>query len=108
MDQVAKVVLIMANQSLDAELSGELVAGSLDQRWKLVEMQVNSDLIVPALGKLTLGFGTNGGMLVRSKGWWLKFPPSHFPPDTSQLAYDYINRACRFRGLRKVSPRRRQ
>ena len=64
-------------------------------------MQVNSDLIVPALGKLTLEFGTNGGMLVKSKGWWLKFPTDHFPTDTWQSAYNYINRACRFRGYVK-------
>ena len=101
LDKVSKVILIRANQSLDEELSGELVAGSLDQRWRLLEMQVNNDLIVPALGKLTLEFGTNGGMLVKSKGWWLKFPTDHFPTDTWQSAYNYINRACRFRGYVK-------
>lgn len=98
---VKTIELIIANSALDSILEGEIVAGRLDERWRLVEIQVNNTLIVPAVGKLTLEFGTGGGMLVRSKGWWLKFPPDHFPPDTSALAYSYINRACRFRGFVK-------
>jgi hypothetical protein len=101
LDNVSKIVLIIANQSIDTSMEGELLAGSLDERWRLVEMRVNDTLFVPALGKLTLEFGTGGGLLVRSKGWWLKFPTDHFPAGTWTSAYNYINRACRFRGYVK-------
>jgi hypothetical protein len=101
LDEVEKIVLIMANTSLGTDLEGRFVAGGLAEKWKLKEMQVSAELIVPAVDELTLEFGTNGGMLVKSMGWWLKFPPSYFPGDTSALAYKWINHACRFKGFVK-------
>ncbi len=101
MDNVQKIVLIMANSSLQTDLEGNLIAGGFAKKWQLDEMQVNQTLIVPALGKLTLEFDPDGAMLVKSKGWWLKFPPDHFPGSTSAAAYKYINRACRFKGYVK-------
>ncbi|MBZ0130580.1 MAG: hypothetical protein K8F59_15890, partial [Rhodobacteraceae bacterium] len=101
LDDVQKIVLIMANTSQSVNMEGKLVAGGLAEKWKLAEMQVSQTLIVPALDELTLEFGTNGGMLVKSKGWWLKFPTSHFPGNTSALAYKWVNHACRFKGYVK-------
>ena len=101
LDDVQKIVLIMANTSNSKTMEGKLVAGGMAKKWKLKEMQVSQTLIVPALGELTLEFGTNGGMLVKSKGWWLKFPTSHFPGNTSALAYNWVNRSCRFKGYVK-------
>ncbi len=101
MDDVQKIVLLMANTSMNKDMEGTLIAGGLAKKWQLDEMQVSQTLIVPALGKLTLEFGTNGGMLVKSKGWWLEFPPSHFPGDTSAFAYKWVNKSCRFKGFVK-------
>jgi hypothetical protein len=101
LDDVQKIVLIMANTSQSTDMEGKLVAGGLAKKWKLDEMQVSQTLIVPALDELTLEFGTNGGMLVKSHGWWLKFPTSHFPGNTSALAYKWVNHACRFKGFVK-------
>ncbi len=102
LDDVQKVALIMGNISLENSLDGTLVAGGLGKKWKLKEMQVSQTLIVPATGEdLTLEFGPDGVILVKSKGWWLKFPPDHFPPSTSSLAYKYVNKFCRFKGFVK-------
>lgn len=101
MDDVQKIVLLMANTSMAEVMEGDLVAGGLAKKWRLDEMQVSQTLIVPAVDELTLEFGTNGGMLVKSKGWWLKFPPGHFPGDTSALAYKWVNQSCRFKGYVK-------
>ncbi|NKB89816.1 MAG: hypothetical protein GKS06_16505 [Acidobacteria bacterium] len=99
-ENIDRVALILANMDDSTELDDTIAAGTLADRWRLTEVQVASDKRVPVARDLNLEMGSGGGLLVRSHGFWLVFPESDFEGE-SQLAYDYINSACRMKGFVK-------
>lgn len=99
-ESISRVALILANSDLLTGLSDKVAAGALADRWRLTEVQVSANKTVPATGELTLEFGTGGGLLIRTDGFWLVFPESDFAGQ-SRLAYNYINRSCRMKGFVK-------
>ncbi len=101
-EQVSDLWLFLGNSSLDAthQIKG-LVAAGLAPTWRVTKVQVSQDTIAPTRGELTLEFGSNGGTLVRSQGWWIVMPESHFVGQ-SRLAYTWVNRRCRMKGFVKM------
>lgn len=101
-EQVSDLWLFLGNASLETshEVKG-LVAAGLAPTWRITRVQVSQDRIVPTRGELTLEFGSNGGTLVRSQGWWIVMPESDFAGQ-SKLAYSWINRRCRMKGFVKM------
>jgi hypothetical protein len=99
-ENIDRVALILANKDDSLELEDAIAAGTLSEIWRLTEVQVSADKRVPVAGDLLLEFGSGGGLLTRTHGFWLVFPESDFQGE-SQLAYDYINSSCRMKGFVK-------
>lgn len=99
-EDVKKVSLIVANTSVEKEHSETLGVGTLASDWMLHRVQLNENLQTKARGFLSLQFGTGGGMLVKGKNWWVRFPLQLFEGE-SWNALGYINERCLKKGFVK-------